>query len=76
MTKDIQITVQAVYCDDCGEDVKSYNGCPYVEDNGRQYCSKCAYKRGIISKKEWCELNGIGLSDRAIEKMEISFDEG
>ena len=76
MTKDIQITVEAVYCDECGKDVQSYNGHAYFSIDGKDYCVNCAYKLHLISKREWCNLNGIGLSDRAIRNLEIVIDEG
>lgn len=76
MIKDIQITVEAVYCDECGKDVQSYNGHPYHIEDNKHFCLNCAYKLKQISKREWCNLNGIGLSDRAIRNLEIVTDEG
>ena len=71
MIKSIELTVEAVFCDVCGEDVHSYDGWSYYEDEGKHYCPDCAYKSKVISKKEWCEINGICLNDRALKSVEI-----
>ncbi len=72
MVKDIQITVSAAFCDECGEDLHSYNGYSYVMDDGKDYCPDCAYKLKKITKKEWCNLHGIYLHDRYLKNLEIA----
>lgn len=71
MIKDIQLTVSAIFCDRCGEDVHNYEGWPYVEDEGKHYCPDCAYKVGKLTKREWCNMNGIFIDDRYIKNLEI-----
>lgn len=74
MIKDIKLTVSAVFCDECGDDVHSYDGWEYVEDEGKHYCVDCAYKLGKITKKRWLELNGICVDDRYIKNWEIAHE--
>lgn len=72
MVKDIQITVSAAFCDECGEDLHSYEGWTYFHIDGNDYCPDCAYKLKKITKKEWCYSTGICLSDRALKRVEIA----
>ena len=76
MFKDIQITVKTAFCDNCGEDVQIYRGFPYVDEGGKQYCPKCAYALGILSKREYLEMNGMHFGPMDLEKVEIANDEG
>ena len=74
MIKDIQLTVSAVFCDKCGEDVHSYDGWPYYEDGedeNKHYCIDCAYRLKKISKREWLERHGVCVSDRAMKYWDI-----
>lgn len=71
MTKIIKITVENKYCDVCGEDLQTYEGFPYISENGKDYCLGRAYKNHIISKREWAENHGILLSDRALKHLEV-----
>lgn len=71
MIKDIQLTVSAVFCDRCGNDVHSYDGWEYIEDGGKHYCVDCAYRLKKISKGEWLERHGISASNRAMKSFDI-----
>jgi hypothetical protein len=55
MIKKIQLTVNAVFCDRCGEDLHSYEGWGYVEneDGSKHYCEECALKVGALSPLDW-----------------------
>ena len=72
MVKEIEITVKTTYCDVCGEDQHDYDGgFPRISKNGRDYCLDCAYKLGLITKREWCENHGISMTDRQLKSLEI-----
>lgn len=75
MIKNIQITVEAVFCDECGKDLESYNGFPYVTAGEKHYCLDCAYKLKEITKKEFFELHGICVAERLLKNVEMVRDE-
>jgi hypothetical protein len=53
--KKIQITVDAVFCDECKKDLMSYDGNPYWEKDGKHYCEMCALKSGAMSPLEYAQ---------------------
>ena len=53
MIKTIQLTVKAVFCDECGEDLHSYDGWGYVKKGLKHYCEECALKTGVLSPLDW-----------------------
>lgn len=74
MIKDIQLTVSAIFCDRCGEDVHSYDGWPYYEDDedeNKHYCIDCAYRLKKISKSEWLEMHGVSASNKETKHWDI-----
>ena len=55
MIKKIQLTVDAAFCDECGEDLHSYEGWGYVELEGKHYCEKCGLRVGALDPLEYVE---------------------
>lgn len=71
MDKKIMIEVKTKICDVCDGDLETYNGHPYVSKDGKDYCPDCAYKKGIISKREWAECHGIILDVKELKCLEV-----
>lgn len=65
------IEIEERYCDSCGEDLETRNGHPYVSEGKEDYCLTCAYKKGLITKKEWAEGHGLYISDRKLKQLEV-----
>lgn len=71
MRKTITLEIEELYCDSCGIDLETKNGFPHVSEDDKDYCLTCAYKKGIITKKEWAEAHGLYLSDRKLKWLEV-----
>lgn len=69
MYKKIQITYVAAFCDVCKEDLHSYDGWPYVEADGNQYCEECALKVGVLPPLEWVKRHNAIARDYYTAEM-------
>lgn len=65
------IEIEESYCDLCGVDLETRNGHPYISEDEKDFCPDCAYKNGLITKKEWAHMNGIYWSDRKLKQLEV-----
>lgn len=43
------------YCAVCKERI--YDGNPYLNYEGKQYCDECAFLKGLVTEQELCECN-------------------
>lgn len=67
----IKVEIEDMICDSCGVDIEARNGHPYASEGEKDFCPDCAYKRGLITKKEWAHMNGFYWSDRKLKQLEV-----
>lgn len=71
MIKKIQLTVDAAFCDECGEDLHSYEGWGYIDIRveGKHYCEECALRIGVLDPLFW--INKHNPTTREYYKAEL-----
>jgi hypothetical protein len=69
MIKKIQLTVDAAFCDECGEDLHSYEGWGYIHKGDKQYCEKCGLRVGAYDPLDYA--NDYNPTTRRYYKAEL-----
>ena len=61
------IEIPEFFCDSCGEDIKTRDGCPcFHDDSGNVYCIECGVKRGLVDPIGYLYYHGFGIAHHAV----------
>ena len=63
--KIIEYAIEDYLCDDCGDELRTKEGFPYIKNGNDYFCFDCALKRGLISPMDWLNNAGGGCFEKA-----------